>query len=314
MISIIIPVYNEEKSLKVLQTELNQELNSLGKDYEIIYVDDGSVDESPKIIRNLVQTNNNVKLIQFKKHYGQTEAMQAGIDNSAGDALIFIDADLQNDPKDIPRFLQKLEEGFDVVSGWRRKREDPFFSRRLPSLVANFLISQLSKVKLHDYGCTLKAYRKEIIKNIRLYGQMHRYIPIYASRLGASIAEVEVSSRKRFFGKSKYNLMRVPNVILDFLVAEFINKYMNKPMYIFGNSGLVLLLLGMATGALIVVRKLFLGGLWVSPLLFIMLLLIIVGFQFILMGFLAEIFIRFYYQNSGDSTYYIREIIEKERK
>lgn len=312
MISVIIPVYNEEKNLEILQKELDGVLASCGKEYEIIYVDDGSKDNSFNILNNIVQCNIRTKIVQLTRHYGQTEALQAGIDLSKGDILIFMDADLQNDPKDIPKLLSKIEDGYDVVSGWRRKREDSFLTRRLPSYIANFLISQFSKVKLHDYGCTLKAYRREVISQIRLYSEMHRFIPIYATRRGASIVEVEVSHRKRISGESKYNLGRIYKVVLDFLVAEFINNYLNRPMYVFGMLGLILLFIGNILGVFIILRKLFLGGVWVSPLLFIMVMFIIVGSQFILMGLLAEISIRLYYKTTGELTYSVQKVIEKE--
>jgi len=314
MISIIIPVYNEEKNLEILQKGLAEVLNFLVKDYEIIYVDDGSEDNSLDILKNIVHNNAKTKIVQFTKHFGQTEAIQAGIDYSKGEILVFLDADLQNDPKDIPKLLAKIEEGYDIASGWRRKREDSFLTRKLPSYIANFLIAQFTKVKLHDYGCSLKAYRRNAINQIRLYSEMHRYIPIYASRRGALITEVEVSHRRRSFGKSKYNLMRIPKVILDFFVAEFINSYLNKPMYLFGTSGLILIFLGSVTAVFIILRKIFFAGAWVSPLIFIMTIFIIIGFQFILMGFLAEISIRLYYESRGTLTYSIKNIIEKDKQ
>lgn len=313
MISVIVPVYNEEESLEVLHRELRETLGPLGRNYEIICVDDGSRDNSLGVLGNIVQQDVHVKIVQLARHYGQTEAMQAGIDYAKGDIIIFIDADLQNDPRDIPRLLAKMDQGYDMVSGWRKNRKDLLFSKKLPSFVANCLISQFSKVRLHDYGCSLKAYRRDVIKQIRLYAEMHRFIPIYASRLGASICEIEVSHRKRMTGKSKYNLMRIPRVVLDFFVAEFINNYLNKPMYIFGTSGLFSLFLGAATGAFIIIRKVFFGGVWISPLLFIMVLLIIIGFQFVLMGFLAEISIRLYYKSGGELTYAVKLIIDREK-
>lgn len=311
MVSIIIPVYNEEGNIKTLQRGLNDVLNSLDKDYEIIYVDDGSKDNTLQVLKNIVQHSIKTKVIQLSRHFGQTEAMQAGIDVSKGEVLIFLDGDMQNDPKDIPKLLSKIDEGYDVVSGWRKKRKGPFLTRKLPSYVANFLISRFSKNKLHDYGCTLKAYRKEVIEQIRLYGEMHRLLPLYAARQGASIAEVTVSHHQRFSGTSKYNLMRIPKMILDFCVAEFINNYLNKPMYVFGIGGIFLFLVSIALGIFIILRKTFFGGTWVSPLLFIMVMLIVIGFQFILMGFLAEISIRLYYKNTGELSYSIKKIIEK---
>ena len=310
MVSVIVPVYNEENNIEPLQKELKETLSSLGMNYEIIYVDDGSNDNSSQILQKITQNNTKVKVVQFSRHFGQTETIQAGIDYSRGDVLIFLDADMQNDPKDIPRLIKEIEEGYDVVSGWRKNRKDSFFTRKLPSYIANFLISFFSKVKLHDYGCTIKAYRKEVIKQIRLYGEMHRLLPIYAARQGASIIEVEVSHRPRFSGTSKYNLSRIHKVILDFFVAEFINNYLSKPMYIFGSAGLFLLFLGSGLSFFVVLRKIFFEGIWVSPLLFIAVICIIIGFQFILIGLLGEIIIRLYYANTGKLTYSVKKVIE----
>lgn len=312
MVSIIIPVYNEEKNLEALQKELKKVLDSLVKNYEIIYVDDGSKDNSSEVLKRIVQCNIKTSMVQLSRHYGQTEAIQAGIDFSKGQIVVFLDADLQNDPEDIPKLLDKIKEGFDVVSGWRKKRKDSFFTKRLPSYIANFLISLFSKVKLHDYGCSLKAYRKDAIKQIRLYGEMHRFLPMYVARGGASITEIQVSHRRRFSGTSKYTLMRIPKVILDFFVAEFINSYLTKPMYIFGMGGFFLFFLGSLLGILIILRRVFFGGIWVSPTLFIMVMCIIIGFQFVLMGFLAEISIRLYYKTSGERTYSVKRVMEKE--
>ncbi len=305
-ISFIVPVYNEEKNLELLQTELSQVLASLGN-YEVIYVDDGSKDDSFEVLTKLKSCGANIRVIQLTRHFGQTEAMQAGIDCSAGDVIVFMDADLQNEPKDIPKLLSKINEGFTAVSGWRKKREDPFFTRRLPSYIANMLISKISKIKLHDFGCSLKAYRREAITQIRLYSEMHRFIPIYIARQGAPIAEVEVSHRRRAAGDSKYGMMRFFKVILDFLVAEFINNYLNKPMYVFGSAGILSIFFGGCICVFIVIRKIFFGGVWVSPLLFIVIISIIVGFQFILMGFIAELMIRLYYENTKARTYCIKK-------
>jgi len=225
--------------------------------------------------------------------------------------LVFLDADLQNDPKDIAKVVNKIKDGFDVVCGWRKNRSDNFFSRVLPSKIANYFISCVSKVKLHDYGCTLKAFRKQTIKEIRLYSEMHRFIPIFASRKGARIAEVEVTHYKRRFGKSKYNLLRSFKVILDLFVAVFLSRYLAKPMYVFGTGGLFSLCLSFLLGIFIIVRKIFFNGVWISPLIFVMLILIVIGFQFFLMGFLAEIFIRLYFETKSEVTYSVKSIIAK---
>jgi glycosyltransferase involved in cell wall biosynthesis len=308
MISIVIPVYNEEKNLLVLQKELDSAMKDIGT-YEVVYIDDGSTDGSPDVLNRIKSHHLEVKVIELARHFGQTEAMQAGIDHAAGDTLVFLDADLQNDPKDIPKLLSKIEEGYDAVSGWRKNRKDPCIARKIPSFFANFLISKISKVKLHDLGCTLKAYRKEALKNIRLYSEMHRLIPLYVARQGGRIAEVEVSHRKRVAGKSKYGLTRFFRVVLDFYVAEFMNGFLNKPMYVFGGWGIFLIFLAFCLGIFISLRKIFWGGEWMSPLFFILVMLIIVSVQLILMGLIAEITIRIYYENRRKKTYAIKKAV-----
>lgn len=307
MISIVIPVYNEEKNLVVLQKEIGDAMKGAGA-YEVVYVDDGSTDGSPKVLSGIKAQFREVKVIELLRHFGQTEAMQAGIDHASGDTLVFLDADLQNDPKDIPKLLSKIEEGYDVVSGWRKGRKDPFITRRIPSFFANLLISKISKVKLHDLGCTLKAYRKEALENVRLYSEMHRLIPLYVARQGGRLAEVEVSHRKRVAGRSKYGLTRFFRVVLDFYVAEFMNGFLNKPMYVFGGWGIFLTFLAFCLGIFISLRKIFWGGEWVSPLLFILVMLIIVSVQLILMGLIAEITIRIYYESRHKRTYAVKKM------
>ena len=308
MISIVIPVYNEEKNLPALQKELDSAMKEVGA-YEVVYIDDGSTDGSPDVLSRIKSHHPEVKVIEFTRHFGQTEAMQAGIDHAAGDILVFLDADLQNDPKDIPKLLSKIEEGYDVASGWRKGRKDPCITRKIPSFFANLLISKISKVKLHDLGCTLKAYRKEALKNIRLYSEMHRLIPLYVARQGGRIAEVEVSHRKRVAGKSKYGLTRFFRVVLDFFVAEFMNGFLNKPMYVFGGWGIFLTFLAFCLGIFISLRKIFWGGEWMSPLFFILVMLVIVSVQLILMGLIAEITIRIYYENRHKRTYAVKKAI-----
>ncbi len=308
MISIIIPVYNEDKNLSVLQKELEDALTEIGS-YETIYVDDGSKDNSLDELNKIKSCHPEVKVIELTNRYGQTQAMQAGIDHASGEVLVFLDADLQNDPKDIPRLLSKLNEGYDVVSGWRRRRKDPFFSRKAPSFLANWLFSKIFKIQLHDLGCTLKAYRKKVLGNIRLYGEMHRLLPIYAARQGSKIAEIEVSHRRREAGKSKYGPMRFSRVVLDFYVADFMNNYLSKPMYVFGGCGIFLMFVAFCLGVLISLRKMFWGGEWVSPLLFILVMLVIIGVQSILMGLIAEITVRIYYESKNKRTYAVRKIL-----
>ena len=313
MISIAIPVYNEEKNLESLEIELDKVMKSTGEDYEIIYIDDGSCDKSLAELIKISQRDEKVKIIHLMRHYGQTEAMQAGIDYSKGRILVFMDADGQNDPRDIPRLLAKIEEGYDVVSGWRKDRKDPLLTRRLPSFLANKLISVVTGLKLNDYGCTLKAYKKEAIKGVKLYGEMHRFIPVYAAMKGYSVAEVEVSHNKRTYGKSKYGLLRIFKVILDLFTVRFIGSYLTKPIYLFGGIGLCLFLCGILVGVFVVIRKVVFGGIWISPLLFITITLLIMGVQFILMGLLAEIIIRIYYRSQTEAPYLIKRIIKSKR-
>ena len=308
MISILIPVYNEEKNLSVLQEELCGALKG-GGSYEVVYVNDGSTDASQSVLAGIKSRYPEVKVLELARHFGQTEAMQAGIDHAAGDILVFLDADLQNDPRDIPKLVAKIKEGYDVVSGWRKGRKDPCITRKIPSFFANFLISKISKVKLHDLGCTLKAYRKEALENVRLYSEMHRLIPLYVARQGGRIAEVEVSHRKRVAGRSKYGITRFFRVILDFYVAEFMNGFLNKPMYVFGGWGIFLSFLAFCLGIFISLRKIFWGGEWVSPLLFILVMLVIVSVQLILMGLIAEITIRIYYEDRHKKTYAVKKTV-----
>ena len=238
-ISIFLPVYNEEPNLPPLHEKLDQALTSLGRTAEIIYVDDGSTDGSLKILRQLAHQDGRVRVVALKRNYGQTAAMAAGIDAAKGKVLIPMDADMQNDPADIVRLLAKLEEGYDVVSGWRKNRQDKLITRKIPSMLANRLISWIGGVPLHDYGCSLKAYRRDSIKDVRLYGEMHRFIPIYASWAGARVAEIPVEHHARTMGKSKYGLSRTIKVVFDLMTIKFMASYQTKPLYIFGTAGLL---------------------------------------------------------------------------
>jgi len=308
-LSVIIPIYNEQESIEELYQEIKSVLVGLSLDYEIIAVNDGSEDKSLEILRRIGQNDSNFKVVNFRRNYGQTAAISAGIDCSRGEILIPLDADLQNDPADIPKFLEKINQGFDVVSGWRKNRKDSF-DRRLPSQVANWLISFITKVKLHDYGCTIKAYKKELVKDIRFYGEMHRFMPAYAAWHGAKIGEIIVNHRKRKYGKAKYGLSRVFRVILDLLTVKFLMTYMTKPIHFFGRAGFLLLFLGFLSGLATLILKFILGmSLTSTQLPLITVFLIIVGVQFILMGLLAEILIRIYYEPRGKSPYSIKEKI-----
>ncbi|MGD2245818.1 MAG: glycosyltransferase family 2 protein [Candidatus Aminicenantes bacterium] len=312
-LSLVIPVYNEAENLPILYGEIVESCQKLRKSYEIIFIDDGSWDESYMVLKRIQKDNPRVKIIKLRKNFGQTASLSAGFDHARGDIVITLDADLQNDPGDFPLFIRKIEEGFDIVSGWRKRRKDKFFSRRLPSRIANWLISCITRVKLHDYGCTLKAFRKEIIKNIKLYGELHRFIPAIASNMGVSIAEVQVNHRPRRFGKSKYSVFRFIRVILDLLTVKFLLSYSTRPLQIFGFFGLISVLAGGIIGLILSYQRLFRNqGLADRPLLLLAILLVVIGIQFITLGLLAEIMVRAYHESIEKSTYIIQEIIESD--
>jgi glycosyltransferase involved in cell wall biosynthesis len=309
-LSILIPVFNEEGNLSLLYEKLVTVLKKAGRPYEVIFVDDGSSDGSLEILLDLRDKNPNIKIISFSRNFGQTAALSAGIDFSKGDIIIPMDGDLQNDPEDILTLLQKIEEGYDVVSGWRKGRRDPFLTRRLPSIIANKIISWIGGVYLHDYGCTLKAYRRDILKNIRLYGEMHRFIPIYAQWIGARVSEIPVRHFSRGSGSSKYGISRVFKVILDLMVVKFLLSYSQKPIYVFGGLGLLMILGAFFSGGFAIYLKLFKEVSFIlTPLPLLCVLLLMLGFLSILMGFLAEIMTRTYYESQGKPTYQIKETI-----
>lgn len=309
-LSILIPIYNEEGNLFLLYEKLVAALKKVGRPYEVIFIDDGSSDGSLDILLDLREKNPNVKIISFSRNFGQTAALSAGIDFSKGDIIIPMDGDLQNDPEDILTLLQKIEEGYDVVSGWRKGRKDPFLNRRLPSMIANKLISWIGGVHLHDYGCTLKAYRKDILKNIRLYGEMHRFIPIYAQWIGARVSEIPVQHFPRGSGASNYGMSRVFKVILDLMVVKFLLSYSQKPIYVFGGIGLLMILGAILSGGYALYLKLFKEVSFIlTPLPLLCVLLLVLGFLSILMGFLAELLVRTYYESQGKPTYQIKETI-----
>lgn len=310
-LSVIIPVFNEEKNLEPLYEEISRVLNSLGQAFEIIFVDDGSRDGSFPVLKRIQEKDKAVKIIRLRRNFGQTAALSAGFDYARGRVIVTMDADLQNDPKDIPALLAKINDGYDLVSGWRQKRHDKFFTRRLPSIVANRLISFLTGVKLHDYGCTLKAFRKEVIKSIRLYGELHRFIPAIASTLGVSIAEVKVNHRPRRFGRSKYTIFRLPRVILDMLTVKFLLSYSTRPLQVFGLLGLISGLSGFVIALWLSYQRLILKvGSANRPILLLAVLLMVIGIQFVTLGLLAEIMVRTYHESTGKPIYHIREIID----
>ncbi len=310
MISIVIPVYNEEKNISPLYEKLSEVLTRIKEEYEIVFVDDGSSDTTLTRLRAISKTDPRVKILSFSRNFGQTAALSAGIDFSKGDIIIPMDGDLQNDPEDISSLLQRIEQGYDVVSGWRKDRKDPYLSRRLPSIVANKLISLISGVHLHDYGCTMKAYRREILKNIRLYGEMHRFIPIYAQWVGARVSEMPVHHFERRSGSSKYGMSRIIKVILDLMVVKFLLSYSQKPIYIFGGLGLLMILAAILSGGYAVYLKVFESVSFIlTPLPLLCVLLLVLGFLSILMGFLAEILTRTYYESQRKPTYQVKEYI-----
>ncbi|MFH2122647.1 MAG: glycosyltransferase family 2 protein [Pseudomonadota bacterium] len=312
-ISVVIPLLNEEKNIPILYDELTQVLKKLSIKYELLFVDDGSSDSSLEILQKLQLEDTHICIISLRKNFGQTSAMSAGFDLAIGDVIIAMDADLQNDPADIPLLLKKIDEGVDLVTGWRYNRQDPFFSRKLPSKIANRIISFATGVHLHDYGCTLKAFKREVIKTIKLYGEMHRFIPAIASAMGVSIAEVKVNHRPRRFGSSKYGISRTLRVILDLITVKFLLNYATRPIHVFGTCGFISGSFG-ATIAIVLIIQRQLYGVPLSdrPLLLLAVLFIFVGVQFITIGLVAEMLARTYHESQDKPTYYIRKIIGRD--
>jgi len=316
-VSVVIPVYNEEESAELLCRRLHEALSPIGRTYEIILVDDGSSDRTWEVLTRMSTVIPCLQLVRFRRNYGQTAAMSAGFHAARGEVVITLDADLQNDPADIPKLLERIDQGFDVVSGWRRDRKDAFINRRLPSMMANFLISRITGVRLHDYGCTLKAYRHEIIKNLHLYGEMHRFIPALASWVGGSIDEVVVNHHARQFGKSKYGISRTFRVILDLFTVKFLLNYSTRPIHIFGKIGSFFAVPGILMLAFVVLAhisyRLFgtseaMAELIKRPFwLFSPFMLILFGLQSVSMGLLAEMQIRTYHESQGKAIYIVRE-------
>jgi len=307
-VSIFLPVYNEEPNLMPLHAKLDEALKALDRSAEIVYVDDGSTDGSLKILREIAEVDARVRVVALRRNYGQTAAMAAGIDAASGKVLIPMDADLQNDPADIKRLLQKLDEGYDVVSGWRKNRQDKMFTRKIPSMIANRIISWIGGVPLHDYGCSLKAYRRESLQDVRLYGEMHRFIPIYASWAGASVTELPVKHHARTMGKSKYGLSRTLKVVFDLMTIKFMASYQTKPIYVFGMFGMFAFLISLLAGLYAVFLKLFHKADFVqTPLPILTIVMFAVGVQFLLMGLLAEMLVRTYHESQAKAIYAVRE-------
>ena len=313
-VSIIVPVYNERENLEPFLKALAQALDPTGEVYEVLLVDDGSTDGSDAYLETLPARDPRIKVLQFRRNFGQTAAMAAGFDHATGDILVPIDADMQNDPHDIPAVLAKLRAGFEVVSCWRQKRKDPWLSRRLPSKLANALISYISGVHLHDYGCTLKGYRREVLKHIRLYGEMHRFIPVYASWAGAKVAEIPVRHHARLSGASKYGLSRTFKVILDLITVKMLGSYSTKPMYFFGGVGLMACAGGFIFALWTLFDKFFAGvKAHNNPFLLLAVFLCLVGVQFILMGLVAELVIRTYFESQNKAPYIVRRILVSDK-
>lgn len=309
-LSLFLPVLNEEPNLRPLHAKIQEALDTLGKTAEIIYVDDGSTDGSLRILREIAAEDDRVRVISFRRNYGQTAAMSAGIDAAEGEVLIPMDADLQNDPADIVRLLQRLNEGYDVVSGWRKNRQDKLVTRKVPSWLANSLISKIGGVQLHDYGCSLKAYRRDVLQDVRLYGEMHRFIPIYAAWAGARVSEIPVEHYARTMGKSKYGLSRTIKVVLDLMTIKFMASYQTKPIYVFGTFGLIAFAFSMIAGLWAVFLKLFEGISFIlTPLPIIAVVMLAISVQFFLMGLLAEMLVRTYHESQAKPIYAVRERI-----
>ena len=307
-VSIFLPVYNEEPNLMPLHAKLDEALKTLDRSAEIVYVDDGSTDGSLKILREIAEVDPRVRVVALRRNYGQTAAMAAGIDAASGRVLIPMDADLQNDPADIKRLLQKLDEGYDVVSGWRKNRQDKMFTRKIPSMIANRIISWIGGVPLHDYGCSLKAYRRESLQDVRLYGEMHRFIPIYASWAGARVTELPVKHHARTMGKSKYGLSRTMKVVFDLMTIKFMASYQTKPIYVFGMFGMLAFLISLFAGIYAVFLKLFHKADFVqTPLPILTIVMFAVGVQFLLMGLLAEMLVRTDHESQAKAIYAVRE-------
>ncbi|MCI5211691.1 MAG: glycosyltransferase [Candidatus Electrothrix sp. ATG2] len=312
-LSVVIPIYNEEGNINLLYEELKGVLKSIEHEHEIIFVDDGSSDASLSLLEKIQEQDKNVVVVSFRRNFGQTAAMSAGFDYATGDVIVTMDGDMQNDPHDIPMFLEKMEEGYELVSGWRYDRQDPFLNRRLPSMIANKIISVVTGVHLHDYGCTLKSFRKELTQGIRLYGEMHRFIPAIASGVGGKITEVKANHRPRRFGTSKYGISRTLRVVLDLMTVKFLLSYATRPIHVFGMLGLASGGSGFLIALIMTVQRMFfevpMGN---RPLLLLAILLILMGMQFIYMGLLGELQVRTYHESQEKPIYVVRRVLGRQ--
>jgi len=308
-ISVAIPIYNEQENVPILVEKLKEVLEGMGYEWEIVFGDNASNDGSFEILKELHEGDRRIKVVRLSKNFGQTGSLSAALDHASGDVIITMDGDLQNDPADIPLFLDKIKEGYDIVSGWRYERKDPL-TKRVPSKIYNWLASKLTGVKLHDFGCTFKTMRREVVKNLRLYGEMHRYIEALASEMGVRIAEIKVRHYPRKHGKTKYGASRILKGFLDLLTVKFLLSYSTRPLHLFGIPGLILTALGVITGGYLTFQWFMGASIWGRPLLLLAILLVIVGVQFVAIGLLAEIIARSYYESTGKKIYYVKEILE----
>jgi glycosyltransferase involved in cell wall biosynthesis len=313
-ISVVVPLYNEEENVVELHRRVKAAMDRTGKEFEIIYVDDGSTDRTLPLLEEIQSNDRSAVVLSLRRNFGQTAAFAAGFDYARGDVIVTLDGDLQNDPDDIPKLLDLIGDN-DIVSGWRKKRQDPFLSRRLPSMIANRLISKVTGVSLHDYGCSLKAYRREVVKNLKLYGEMHRFIPAVANWYGVKIAEVETTHHPRLRGKSKYGISRTIKVVLDLITVKFLQSFSTKPLQFFGPMGLLSGLIGFLISLYLTVEKILFGtDIGGRPLLLLGALLIIVGIQFIGMGLLGEMMVRVYHETQKKPIYVIKKVSRYEDK
>ena len=316
LLSLIIPVYNEEKNLPLLYDSIKCTLEPIQQNWEVIFVDDGSQDKSLEVLKTLVEKDpDHARAVAFRRNFGQTAAITAGIDHAQGDTIVLMDADMQNDPGDIPMLLAKLDEGYDLVSGWRKDRKDNRLTRTIPSNLANGLISWVTGVHLHDYGCMLKAYRRDALEGFSLYGEMHRFIPVFAHSVGARITEIPVRHHHRKFGKANYGLERTLKVVLDLFTVKFLLNYSHKPMRLFGGAGMILITISVALLLYLFIRRVFFSvAVLGSPFFLIGVMFFILGFQSILMGLIAELLARTYHESQAKPTYTVREMINIKRE
>lgn len=314
-LSLVIPVYNEQDNLPLLFESIHKTMTVINQPWEAILVDDGSQDNSLAVLQEYAKKDAlHIRVISFRRNFGQTAAIAAGLDYAQGEIIVLLDADMQNDPADIPMLLAKLDEGYDLVSGWRKSRKDNALTRNFPSMIANKIISRVTGVYLHDYGCTLKAYRRDVLEGFRLYGEMHRFIPVYANSVGAKITEMPVNHHPRKHGKTKYGLERTAKVVLDLFTVKFLVSYASKPIYLFGGAGGFLMVVSTLIMLFLFVRRIFfLVGIASSPLLQMSAMFFILGFQSILLGLIAELLVRTYHESQRKLTYTIRTVINLEQ-